>query len=153
MDAETVRRLPVRITAESDLVEALGANGPYAATVNTICSSSGTSGAYSKTATGTNTLLAAVNRPRFVLITVSTTEAIADAGGTKSAFTIGEQDASATKFVAAANIGTTLGDVRVFSGTLSADKKLEVYATAALSTGTGAIGVAVIAVRALGVQI
>ncbi len=105
----------------------------------------GDSKAYSKAATGTNNTLANAVGTRIVLIIVVTTETFADGDGGKTVFTIGEESGSATKFAAAAAIGATAGDVKVFAGTLTSAKKLQTYATAATGTGTGAIAVTVLA--------
>ncbi len=105
----------------------------------------GASAAYSKAATGTNNTLANAVGTRIVLIIVVTTETFADGDGGKTVFTIGEESGSATKFAAAAAIGATAGDVKVFAGTLTSAKKLQTYATAATGTGTGAIAVTVLA--------
>lgn len=152
MDHTKVINQPLVTPLSGDVVEVATAAGARVATLESIARIGGmpvgNSVAFTKTSSGTNTLLAAASNPRFVTIIITTTEAIADAGGTKPAFTIGEEDGSATKFIAAAAIGTTLGAVTVVSGTLSANKKLEVYATAAVSTGTGGITPVVIAVKA-----
>jgi hypothetical protein len=106
----------------------------------------GASGAYIKTDNGTKDLLAGNAATRVVLIAVVTTETIADGDGAKPVFTIGEESGSATKFAADAAIGTTAGDVKLFVGTLTATKKLQVYVTAGTgTTETGAISVTVLA--------
>ncbi len=155
MDHSQTRQAPRQTPDVGDLIVLdSSTGGQYAATVKELADAAvlgqcvGNAVAFTKTSSGTNQVLAAASVPRFLVILVNTTEAIADAGGTASVFTIGEQGGSATKFAAAAALGAALNDVRVFTGTLSANAKLEVYATAALTSGTGGIKVSVIAVRA-----
>ncbi len=105
----------------------------------------GASAAYASDTDGTQNTLANAVGTRIVLIIVVTTETFDDGDGTKTVFTIGEESGSATKFAAAAAIGATEGDVKLFAGTLTSAKKLQTYATAATGTGTGAIAVTVLA--------
>ncbi len=121
-----------------DLVTVHGATGDYQSTVDSLQGSVSNAVSYAKTAGGTNTLLAAGSGRRVTII-VTTDETFADGNGAKSVFTIGEEGGSATKFVAAATIGTTAGNIIIASGLLTAGKKAEVYATAATGTGTGGI--------------
>jgi hypothetical protein len=101
----------------------------------------GTSVAYDKTDTGAQTVLAADPAGRVVVLVCVVTEAFADGTGSQTVFALGETD-TPNKF----NDGTafndaSLGDVKVFAGTLTATKALLATATPAVGNGTGAIAV------------
>ncbi|MCW8137874.1 MAG: hypothetical protein KIT58_03125 [Planctomycetota bacterium] len=97
--------------------------------------------AYTKATDGVQTLLAAGDDARVVLIVAVVTEAFADAGGAQTTFAIGETD-TANKFAATSKFtDATLGEVFVLAGTLSATKALIVTANDAGGAGTGALTV------------
>lgn len=147
MDYTKVLQLPSRTPTSGDVVEVAGGGGVYSSTIESLGNAVANSVAYTKAAAGTNTLLAA-GPARRVVILITTNEDFADGNGAKTVLTIGEEGGSATKFVAAASIGTTAGNIIIASGLLTGGKKLEVYATAATGTGTGGITATVIGVKA-----
>ena len=120
-----------------------------AAVAALVAAGGGASIPYSKTATGTNDLLANATGDRTVLIIAHVDEVFDDNGGTQTAFTIGEESGSATKFAAAAAFtNKAAGSILTFGGTLTTGKKLRVYATAAGTTGKGGVTLTVLAVPA-----
>lgn len=98
---------------------------------------------YLKNADGVQTVLDAASYDRIVFIHVNVSEAFADGSGTQPVFTIGETDA-ADKFSDGTDLDdAALGTSLFFSGVLSQGADLEIDATAATGTATGAIAVSV----------
>ncbi len=142
------QNVPVQVPSGGDLVHLTGGSGAlFYATADSMPQGAANAVSYTKAATGTNTLLAA-GPARRVTIIITTDENFADGNGAKTVFTVGESGGSATKFVAAATIGTSAGNMIAASGLLTANAKVEVYATAATGTGTGGITAIVIANKA-----
>src|SRR4051812_30193828 len=114
-----------------------------------VTSAGGKVQAYSKTATGANTLLSAVAYDRVVMIDVEVTEVFANGNGAQSTFKVG-QTSTDNKFSDTGML-TAAATTSKFSlgGILSAGKALLVTATAATGTGTGAVEVTVIAAPVL----
>jgi hypothetical protein len=106
--------------------------------------------AYTKAATGVNTVLAAVAYDRVVLMSVEVTEVFANGDGAQPTFKIG-QDSSDSKFSATGMLTSAAVTAKfALGGVLSAGKKLIVTATAGTgATETGAIEVSVIAAPVL----
>jgi hypothetical protein len=94
--------------------------------------------AYIVSDVGVKDLLAAAAVARTVVVTLRVTTAFANGDGAQPTVTIGEEG-NATKFAAAAVFTTAaLGRVFVFTGTLTANKKLQ--ATQVAGTGTTETG-------------
>lgn len=107
---------------------------------------SGASASYPSDTDGVQTLLAATDADRGVVITVRVDETFADNAGAQPTFEIGETDTS-DKFAADSEFtDETAGTILTFSGTLSAGKALIVTAVAAEDDGAGGITATVIAV-------
>lgn len=104
----------------------------------------GKKASYAKTTAGAQTLLAASNVDRQVLIVATVNETFAQSTGTKSAFDIGETGTT-HKFKQTLNSGTAGGQT-FYDGTLLAGKDLLVTGTAATGDGAGGIDVSVTAV-------
>jgi hypothetical protein len=103
----------------------------------------GKKASYPKTTAGAQTLLAAANVDRQVLIVATVNETFAQTTGTKSAFDIGETGTT-NKFKQTLNSGNA-GAQTFYDGTLSAGKALLVTGTAATGDGAGGIDVSVVA--------
>jgi hypothetical protein len=104
-------------------------------------------GTYIKTASGVQTLLAAAESARTVIIVGTVTEVFANGDGAQPTFKVGETGSDA-KFQATSKLtGAAAAATFVLAGTLSADVALIVTATAATgSTSTGAVTYVVIAI-------
>lgn len=94
---------------------------------------------YIKTDSGVKDLLAAAAADRVVMIVVTVTTVFANGDGAQPTLTIGEESGSATKFAAAAKFTNAAAALTLaFSGTLTANKKLQ--ATLVAGTGTTETG-------------
>ena len=103
----------------------------------------GASAAYPKTTDGLHSLAAGTAGAKTVLFIVTVTQAFVTSDtDTQPTFTIGEHDGAANKFMASSVLtDATLGQIKIFAGSLTASKALEITAVAAVGTGTGAISV------------
>lgn len=120
----------------------------FSPNVESLIAQDGATIALDATATGANDVLAAVNVTRHVVGVVTVTVALANGDGAQPTYTVGEEGGSATKFMAAASLtGGAVGLAIPFAGTLTAGKRLQVYATAGTgTTETGAVSVTAVAV-------
>lgn len=120
----------------------------FSPNVESITAQAGGTIALDATATGANDVLSAVAVDRNLVGVVTVTTALADGDGAQPTYTVGEEGGSATKFMAAASLtGGAVGLAIPFAGTLTAGKRLQVYATAGTgSTETGAVSVTAVAV-------
>lgn len=102
---------------------------------------------YIRTDSGVKDLLAAA-AARKVIIVVTVTTVFATGDGAQPTISIGEEDGSASKFMATTKLASAAaGATFVFSGTLTSGKKLQATLVAATgATSTGAYTIDVIAV-------
>ena len=106
----------------------------------------GASASYAKTTTGVQTLATGTAGAKTCLFVVAVTETFVTngAGNEQPTFTFGEVG-TAAKFAAAALFtDATVGQIKVFPGSLTAATNVIVTATAAAGSGAGAIAVSVI---------
>lgn len=136
----TMTRAGVTAIGSAKVTSAMLANGAGWAALLT--AGLGASANYPKTTNGVQTLLASNAAARIVLIIVTVTVAFANGDGGQPTFKFGETDTD-TKYAATSVLtGATLGAVKVFAGTLTANKALIVTAGAGTgTTETGAISV------------
>lgn len=127
--------------ANSAITAAMLANN--AAGLNSV--GMGASASYAKTTNGVQTLATGTAGAKTCLFVVSVTEAfVTDVANTQPTFAFGEVG-TAAKFAATSLLtDATLGQIKVFPGSLTASTNVIVTAVAAVGTGTGAIAVSVI---------
>jgi hypothetical protein len=131
----TVKILDGNVTAEKLANNAAGLNSV----------GMGASASYASTTNGVQTLATGTAGAKTCLFVVSVTESfVTDAANTQTTFKIGEVGTDDKFSVAALLTDATAGQIKVFSGALTASTNVIVTAVAAVGTGTGAIAVTAI---------
>lgn len=135
----TVTNAGVTAIGAGKVTAAMWANGAGVAAL--LAAGLGASAAYPKITNGVQTLLAADASARVVLIVAVVTEVFADGDTSQTTFKLGETDTDDKFAVTAVFNNAASGAIKIFAGTLTANKALLATAVAAAGTGTGALSV------------